>query len=128
MELTKSLDIRFEQRKRYLENPKFERLSDILTDKYTYRARRDDYMFIHLLYGHKHNSDAFPTRKIIENTFLKNYERTEINWSGIYKYYQARIESLNNNEWLEENENEIQNVVYVLEKHKNKVLKNYTTF
>ncbi len=98
MESGKALRIRLEQRKKYLEDPKFERLSDILTDKNIYSARRDDYMFLHLLYGHARKTDTFPTRSIIENAFLENYERTEINWSGIYEYYQARIESLNNNE------------------------------
>lgn len=128
MEITEALNIRCNQRQKYLENPNFERLSDILTDKYAYRTRRDDYMFIHLLYGHKRNSDTFPTRKIIENTFLENYERTGINWSGVYEYYQARIKSIDNNEWFDEDDCEIEDVIYILEKYKDKVLKNYTTF
>lgn len=128
MEIKEALDIRFNQRQKYLENPDFERLSDILTHKYAYRARRDDYMFIHLLYGHKRNSDAFPTQTIIENAFLENYKRNGINWSGVYEYYKARIESINNDEWFDEDDCEIEDVIYILEKHKNKLFKNYTTF
>lgn len=128
MKLKKSLDIRFEQRKQYLENSNFERLSDILTNKHNYRAKRDDYMLLCLLYEFEYRSETFPTKPIIEKTFLENYKRTGINWSGIYEYYQARIESINNNEWFDQDDDEIQNVVYVLEKHKDKILKNYTTF
>ena len=128
MDLNEALDIRFEQRKQYLENPNFKRLSDILTDKHNYRARRDDYTFLYLLYGFEYRSDTFPTKTIIEKTFLENHKKTGINWSGIYEYYQARIESINKNEWHKDDKSEIQNVIYVLEKHKNKVLKNYTTF
>ena len=43
MQLETALDIRLEQRKQYLENPNFERLSDIIKDEYTYRGKRDNY-------------------------------------------------------------------------------------
>lgn len=128
MESSEALNIRLEQRKKYLEDPKFERLSDILTDKHAYRARRDDYMFLHLLYGHVRKLDTFPTKTIIENAFSENHKRTEINWFGIYEYYKARSKSINNNEWFDEDDYEIENVIYVLEKHKDKIFKNYTTF
>ena len=128
MKVKQSLSIRFKQRQKYLEDPNFERLSDILTDKNIYSARRDDYMFLHLLYGHARKTDTFPTQTIIENAFLENYKRNGINWSGVYEYYKARIESINNDEWFDEDDCEIEDVIYILEKHKDKIFKNYTTF
>jgi len=128
MRVKESLSIRFKQRQKYLEDPNFERLSDILTDKNIYSARRDDYIFLHLLYGHARKTDTFPTQTIIENAFLENYKRNRINWSGVYEYYKARIESINNDEWFDEDDCEIEDAIYILEKHKNKIFKNYTTF
>ena len=49
MKLETALDIRLEQRKQYLENPNFERLSDIIKEKDIYRGKRDNYLFLSLL-------------------------------------------------------------------------------
>ena len=128
MEIKESLSRRFKQRQKYLEDPKFERLSDILTDKNVYSAKRDDFMLLCLLYGHTPKTGIFPTRSNIEDAFLENHKRTGINWFSIYEYYQARIESINNDEWFDEDDYEIEDAIYVLEKHKDKVLKKYATF
>lgn len=128
MKTTEALNIRCNQRQKYLEDPNFERLSDILTDRNVYHTRRDDYMFLHLLYGHARKLDPLPTQLIIEDIFLKNYKRTGINWFGIYKYYQERKKSINNNEWFDEDDYEIEDVIYVLEKYKDTIFKSYTTF
>ena len=128
MESSEALNIRLEQRKKYLEDPKFERLSDILTNEHAYRIKRDEYILLYLLYGYAYRPNAFPTRLIIENTFLEHHKRTGINWVGIYEYYKARSKSINNNEWFDVDDYEIEDVTYVLEKHKDKIFKNYTTF
>lgn len=51
MRLEEALNIRYMQRRKYLENENYERLSDILSDEGNnpYRGRRDNYMFINLL-------------------------------------------------------------------------------
>ena len=128
MDLDKALDIRLEQRKKYLENPDFERLSNILTDEEDYRERRDNFLFIYLLYGYEYELGMFPNKSIMEKIFLEKCERSEINWSGAYNYYQARIKSVNNDEWFNPYDDEIQDVIYVLEKHKDKIIKPYVTF
>ena len=78
MQLETALDIRLEQRKQYLENPNFERLSDIIKDEYTYRGKRDNYLFLSLL------DDTAENRSILiedmEEFFLENYKRPGINW------------------------------------------------
>ena len=128
MEYDEAIDIRCNQRQQYLENSNFKRLSDILTDKNNYCAIRDDYVFLYLLYGFTYKSDTSPTKSVIEKIFLENHKKKEINWPGIYEYYQARSKSINENKWFKKDDDEIQNVIYVLKKHKDKIFKNYTTF
>lgn len=43
MRLDEALDIRYFQRRKYLEDPNYERLSDILEDDSSYRGIRDNY-------------------------------------------------------------------------------------
>ena len=130
MELEKALDIRFEQRKQYLENPNFERLSNILTEEYTYRKRRDNYLFLHLLYGSDSKAKNVPNISVntIETIFLEKHKRSNINWNGIYQYYQARIRSINTGEWNRPEDEDVSDIVQILEKHKDKIIKPYTTF
>lgn len=130
MELTKALDIRFEQRKKYLENPDFERLSNILTEEYAYRKRRDNYLLLHLLYGSDSEAKKVPNvcASTIEEKLLEKYKRPDINWNGIYQYYQERTKSIDNGEWSEKDDYDVRDIVYILEKHKNKIIKSYMTF
>lgn len=51
MDEQEALDIRFKQRQQYLEDPNFERLSDILTDEWELQRKRDNYILVYLLCG-----------------------------------------------------------------------------
>lgn len=128
MEFEEALEIRFKQRQQYLENSDFERLSTIIPDKNAYRGKRDNFLFIYLLNGYEDELWQCLNMTNIEKTFLEKYNRHGINWHGIYDYYQARIQSINDGQWFDPNDNELQNVITILEKHKDKIIKNYTTF
>lgn len=126
MKLETALDIRLEQRKQYLENPNFERLSDIIKEKDTYRGKRDNYLFLSLL------DDTEGNRSILiedmEEFFLEKYKRPGINWNDIYQYYHVRLESIRKGEWYSRTESDIQDVIDILEKHKDKILIVYEAF
>ena len=130
MDLDEALDIRLEQRKKYLKNPDFERLSNILTEEYAYRKRRDNYLLLHLLYGSDSEAKKVPNicASTIEEKLLEKYKRPGINWNGIYQYYQERTKSIDNGEWSEKDDYDVRDIVYILEKHKNKIIKSYMTF
>ena len=129
MRLEEALNIRYMQRRKYLENESYERLSDILSDEGNnpYRGRRDNYMFINLLNGNDYD-EVSVSRWAMEELFLEKYNRSGINWSGIYNYYQARLTSLRNGEWDEPEEPDIENVVDILEAHKDKILVVYNPY
>lgn len=129
MRLEEALNIRYMQRRKYLENENYERLSDILSDEGNnpYRGRRDNYMFINLLNGNDYD-EVSVSRWAMEELFLEKYNRSRINWSGIYNYYQARLTSLRNGEWDEPEEPDIENVVDILEAHKDKILVVYNPY
>lgn len=126
MQLDEALNIRLEQRKQYLENPNFERLSDILKEDDTYRGKRDNYLFLSLLDDEAQNRDHVIHN--MEDFFLEKYKRPSINWNDIYQYYQARLESVRKGEWYSRTESDIQDVVDILEKHKDKILIVYDAF
>lgn len=130
MNINEALHIRLEQRKKYLENPNFERLSDILTNEYDYYKRRDNYLLLHLLYNSDSEAKKVPgaCANTIEEIFLKKYKRSSINWKEIYQYYKERAKSIDNGEWNEKDDYDVRDIVYILEKHKNKILRKYTTF
>lgn len=127
MRLDEALDIRYFQRRKYLEDPNYERLSDILEDDSSYRGRRDNYLFVNLLNGSKDDSNG-ASYNTMEDIFLEKYDRKRINWYGIYQYYQARLESLHNGEWDEPEEPDIENVVDILENYKDKYWAVYDAF
>ena len=129
MRLEEALNIRYMQRRKYLENENYERLSDILSDEGNNpsRGRRDNYMFINLLNGNDYD-EVSVSRWAMEELFLEKYNRSGINWSGIYNYYQARLTSLRNGEWDEPEEPDIENVVDILEAHKDKILVVYNPY
>lgn len=127
MRLEEALDIRHVQRRRYLEDPKYERLSDILEDDSSYHGRRDNYLFINLLNGNDDDRIG-ASYHTMEDIFLEKYDRKSINWYGIYQYYHARLESLHNGEWDEPEEPDIENVVDILEKYKDKYWAVYDAF
>ena len=126
MQLETALDIRLKQRKQYLENPNYEKLSDIIKEKDTYRGKRDNYLFLSLL------DDTEGNRSILiedmEEFFLEKYRRPGINWNDIYQYYHARLESIRKGEWYSHTESDIQDVINILEKHKDKILIVYNAF
>lgn len=125
----KVINIRLKQRKKYLENPDFERLSDILTQKYDYRQKRDNYLFLYLLCGSDDKIKITdPYVNIIETTFLEKHKKSNINWNGIYQYYQERKKSIDNGEGNEQDNYDIKDVIRVLEKYKDKIIKPYVTF
>lgn len=126
MQLETALDIRLEQRKQYLENPNFERLSDIIKDEYIYRRKRDNYLFLSLLDDTAENHSI--SIEDMEEFFLENYKRPGINWKDIYQYYHVRLESIRKGEWYIHTESDIQDVVDILEKHKDKILIVYEAF
>ena len=127
MRLDEALDIRYVQRQKYLEDPNYERLSDILEDDSSYHGRRDNYLFVNLLNGNEddHNGASYHT---MEETFLEKHDRKRINWYGIYQYYQARLKSLQNGEWDEPEEPDIENVIDILENYKDKYWAVYDAF
>lgn len=127
MRLEEALDIRYVQRRRYLEDSNYERLSDILEDNSSYHGRRDNYLFINLLTGNEDDRHG-ASYQTMEDTFLEKYDRKSINWYGIYQYYQARLESLHKGEWDEPEEPDIENVVDILEKYKDKYWAVYDAF
>ena len=114
------------QRRKYLEDKNYERLSDILSDD-SYHGRRDNYVFVNLLNGND-NDRVSVSRGAMEELFLEKYNRSGINWSGIYDYYQARLTSLKNGEWDDPEEPDIENVVDILEAHKDKILVVYSPY
>jgi len=129
MDLNEALDIRLKQRKKYLENPNFERLSDILTQEYDYRQKRDNYLFLYLLCGSNGKIKITdPYVDTLETAFLEKYKRPGINWNRIYQYYQERKKSIDNGEGNEQDNYDIKNVIRVLEKYKDKIIKPYVTF
>lgn len=127
MRIDEALDIRYVQRRKYLEDPNYERLSDILEDDSSYRGRRDNYLFVNLLNGSKDDRNG-ASYNTMENIFLEKHNRKRINWYGIYQYYQARLESLHNGEWDEPEEPDIENVVDILENYKDKYWAIYDAF
>lgn len=126
MRLEEALNIRYMQRRKYLEDKNYERLSDILSDD-SYHGRRDNYVFVNLLNGND-NDRVSVSRGAMEELFLEKYNRSGINWSGIYDYYQARLTSLKNGEWDDPEEPDIENVVDILEAHKDKILVVYSPY
>lgn len=130
MDLNKALDIRLEQRKKYLENPDFERLSNILTEEYAYRKRRDNYLLLHLLYGSDSEAKKVPNvcASTIEKKLLEKYKRSDINLNGIYQYYQERKKSIDNGEGNQQDDYDVKDVIRILEKYKDKIIKPYVTF
>lgn len=136
MDEQEALDIRLKQRKKYLEDPNFERLSSTLIDEWGYRNKRDNYMFAYLLCG----SDEKPRGSYhlydnLEQLFLEKYKRKGINWNGIYQYCQERKKSIDRGEWNpalnvnhSKTETDVSIVLELLEKHKNKILTTYETF
>lgn len=136
MDVKEALDIRFRQRQQYLEDPNFERLSDILTDEWGRRNKRDNYILVYLLCGsNDRTSGDYHLYGDMEQLFLEKHKRKTINWNGIYQYYQERKKSINKGEWnstlnpdRNEMETDLELVLELLEKHKDKILKTYETF
>lgn len=136
MNLMKMLHIRTEQRKQYLENPNFERLSDIFLNQINYGGKSDNYVFAALLYGPNKKSRIWEmdpdSYDELEQLFLEQHKRKTINWNDIYQYYVERQKSLNqlNHNQLKKTNTEINTniVLRILEKYKTKILATYKTF
>lgn len=127
-----ALKIRLEQREKYLNDPEFERLSNIVNIKAKRYMYRDNYVFLILLHGYD-DRDINETINInsikeLEQLFLEEYTRKSINWENIYKYYKEREKSIRKGEWNETIDPDVKIVLTILEKHKGKILKTYHTF
>lgn len=61
---------------------------------------------------------------------MHNYigPKTRYGQKSSYNYYQARLTSLRNGEWDEPEEPDIENVVDILEAHKDKILVVYNPY
>lgn len=131
-----ALDIRLAQRKKYLEDPYFERLSDIIIDEWECFSKRDNYIFAYLLCGPDEKPRGnYHSYVELEQLFLAKYKRKNINWNGIYQYCQERKKSIDRGEWNatlnfnhSKTETDVSMVLKLLEKHKNKILTTYKTF
>lgn len=123
-EQEKNLDIQFEQRKQYLEDPNFDCLSNILTNADDYRTRNDAYVFIYLMDGCTHwATKHFCNISVddLDRIYLFNFTRPGINWKGIYEYYQARAKTVRDYGWHEPYNGPLEDVLEVLEKHKDTI-------
>lgn len=132
MHKDEALTIRLEQREKYLDDPEFECLSNIVNIKGKRYIYRDNYLFLVLLHGFD-NRDINKTINInsikeLEQLFLEEYTRKSINWENIYKYYKEREKSIRKGEWNETIDPDVEIVLTILEKHKGKILKTYHTF
>ena len=132
MHRDEALTIRLEQREKYLDNPDFECLSNIVNIKGKRYIYRDNYLFLVLLHG-SDDRDINKTINInsitkLEQLFLEKYRRKSINWENIYQYYKEREKSMQNGEWTAKFDPDVKIVLAILEKHKGKILKTYHTF
>ena len=132
MHKDEALRIRLEQREKYLNNPDFECLSNIVNIKAKRYIYRDDYLFLILLHGYDdrdlNKTINIDSIKELEQLFLEECSRKSINWESIYRYYKEREKSMQNGEWNETIDPDIEIVLTILEKHKGKILKTYSTF
>lgn len=128
MNFNTALKIRVKQRQKYLEDPDFEKLSDILTESDNYRDKRDNYIFLYLLQGKAYDEkirlNGLSASKI-EDVFLKKYHRYGINWNGICQYYQKRFESIHNGQWYDEDDSDINAIINILKTYKDKIDKHH---
>ena len=133
MDYVEALNMRCKQRKQYLEDPNFECLSNVLPNEDEYRKIRDNYLLTRLLLGKEYEQkrSKLPkclTASCMESIFLENHKNANINWHNVCSYYQTRFESIRNEEWYENEDCDVDIIIHILEKHKNKILKSYTTF
>ena len=137
MNLIEILHIRTEQRKQYLENPNFERLSDIFLNQINYEGKSDNYVFAALLYGPNEKSRIWKmdpdSYDELEQLFLEQHKRKTINWNGIYQYYVERQKTMDDNQLKTEIKKtnikiNTSIVLKLLEKYKTKILTTYKTF
>lgn len=131
-----ALKIRLEQREKYLDNPEFECLSNIVNIKAKRYIYRDNYLFLVLLHGYD-DRDINKTINInsteeLEQLFLEEHSRKTINWEGIYRYYKEREKSMQKGEWTGKSkldfDPDVEIILTILEKHKGKIIKSYSTF
>ena len=131
MNFNTALTMRVKQRQKYLENPNFERLSDILTESDNYKEKRDNYIFLYLLKGKAYDEKIRLnglSASEIEDTFLKKYHRYGINWDGIRQYYKERLESIHEGQWYDDDDSDVKTIINILETYKDKIDKRYATF
>ena len=131
MNFNTALAMRVKQRQKYLEDPNFERLSDILTESDNYRDRRDNYIFLYLLQGKAYDEKIRLnglSASEIEDAFLIKYHRYGINWDGIRQYYKERLESIHEGQWYDDDDSDVSIVLRILEAYKDKIDKRYATF
>lgn len=120
------LAIRGQQRRKHLENPNFEKLSDTL--KVDYERRREPYILMNLLC----NKDCFrvlTNSETLEDAYQRYHKRPTINWPGIFDYYEERAKTLKDNDFYDTRTGEdVAMVLELLNKHRNEVLPTYSAF
>lgn len=126
MNFDEILEIRGQQRRKYLENPNFEKLSDTL--KVDYERRREPSILMNLLC----NKDCFRVQtnyEKLEEAYQKYHTRQTINWQGIFNYYKERAKTLKDNNLCDTRTGQdVAMVLELLKKHENEVLSTYEAF
>lgn len=131
MNFGNALNMRYEQRKKYLNDSNFECLSNILPIRDDRIGKRDNFLFIYLLCGGENEKTIHfrnPNQDDVEKVFLENYKRPGINWRGIYDYYQARRQSIRDHNWYEPHDYDVYAIINILKKYEDKIIKSYVTF
>ena len=126
MKYDEAIAIRGQQRRKHLENPNFEKLSDTLKADYT--RRRDNSILMNLLC----NKDCFHVNtnsESLEEAYHKYHNRPTINWQGIFDYYEERARMLKKNRLYSTRLGEdVAMVLELIHKHKDEVLPTYIAF
>ena len=99
-----SIDLDFEyrgyQRRWYLEDDNYRRLSDVIRDNQDYRNKVEPYIIACYLAGHKDVS-----WRNLDSIIRNHLTNPSINWKGIFDYMDRRIVTAP--EWLEDEVDEL---------------------
>lgn len=89
------LEYRGYQRRWYLEDENYRRLSDVIRDKRDYKNKVEQYVIACYLAGHRNVS-----WRNLKSIIRDNLTNPEINWKGIFDYMDRRISTTPY--WLED--------------------------
>jgi len=123
LEFDEALALRYNQRMQYLENSNYEKLSDILDPDACYHYS-DEQLFFALLDGDGDTKRASSYRSMLE-CIDENYERSGVNWDGVYDYYQARMLSVSNKQWFQYTDSDVTTAYIALSNKADMILENH---